>query len=125
MKKWLYPLSMFLMGVIFTLAALFVLMAFDRVIPASQEYQQACPKLSESQIKSSFINSWFRMAGKSESMEAIGLSNIRFETNPVFADNSWSGELKVVGEKGHYSANVILDCYNGYFDYTGPFDMVP
>lgn len=125
MKKFLYPISMILTGVVLTLVSLFILMAFNRAIPASKEYQQECTKLSDSQIKTSFINSWFRMAGKDKSMDSIGLSSIRFETNPTFSDNSWSGELTVFGEKGHYSANVILDCYNGYFDYTGPFENEP
>lgn len=125
MKKLLYPISMILTGVVLTLVSLFILMAFNKAIPASKEYQQECTKLTDSQVKTSFIKSWFRTAGKGDEMDRIGLSAIRFETSPTFFDNSWSGELKVFGEKGHYSANVILDCYNGYFDYTGPFENEP
>ncbi|MDI9221497.1 hypothetical protein QMZ30_11345 [Pantoea sp. EA-12] len=125
MKKLLYPLSMILIGVVLTLLLLFILLAFNKAIPASKEYQQECTKLTDSQIKTSFIKSWFRTAAEGEGMDSIGLSSIRFETNPTFSDNSWSGELKVFGEKGHYSAHVYLDCYNGYFDYTGPFEIEP
>lgn len=36
MKKLLYPTSMILIGVLLTLVALFILMAFNRAIPASK-----------------------------------------------------------------------------------------
>jgi len=66
MKKLLYPISMILIGVVLTLLSLFILMAFNRAIPASKEYQQECTKLTDSQVKTSFIKSWFRTAGKGD-----------------------------------------------------------
>lgn len=113
----------FTLGSVLTLFAIFCLMAFDRAIPASQDFQKSCPTFSSYQIKTNFIKSWLRMAGKDEMLDEIGFSTLEFKTSPVYYDNSWSGELKVVGSKASYSANVILDCYNGHYDYTGPFEL--
>ena len=95
MKKLLYPISMILIGVVLTLLSLFILMAFDRVIPAGKEYQQECPKMTDAKVRTSLIKSWLRTAAEGEEMDSIGLSSIWFETHPTFSDNSWSGELKV------------------------------
>ncbi|MDF7660802.1 hypothetical protein PUG81_17705 [Erwiniaceae bacterium L1_54_6] len=124
-RKIAYSLLMVLIGVILTLSTLFLMMAFGRIFPASEEFQQACPNFDTEQIKNEFIQSWFRMAAKDDSLKAIGLSKVAFFTHPSFAGNSWSGELLVLGEKGKYSATVILDCRNGFFDYTGPFEISP
>lgn len=121
-KKIAYSLLMIFFGVVLTLSALFIMLAFARVFPASKEFQQSCPKFTADQVKNEFIQSWLRMAGKSRSLEKIGFSNLSFHTSPTFGNNAWSGQLVVMGEKERYSANVILDCYNGNFDYTGPFE---
>ncbi|MDE1187290.1 MAG: hypothetical protein PW844_12555 [Pantoea sp.] len=124
-RKIAYSLLMIFIGVVLTVSALFLMMAFSRIFPASEEFQKACPNFDAEQVKTEFVQSWFRMAAKDESPNAIGFSKVTFITHPTFADNSWSGELLVLGEKGKYSANVILDCRNGFFDYTGPFERTP
>ncbi len=118
MRKLAYSLLMILCGAVLTISAIFVMMAFSRVFPASDEFQQSCRKFDAEEIKTKFIQSWFRMAAKDDRLEKMGLSKVAFITTPSFADNAWSGKLLVIGEKSRYSAYVILNCHNGYYDYT-------
>lgn len=73
MRKLAYSLLMILCGAVLTISAIFVMMAFSRVFPASDEFQQSCRKFDAEEIKNKIHSVVVQDGGKGRSSGKDGV----------------------------------------------------